>query len=754
MTRWMPAAGRGRLGAVSLAIAATLVCGIEGVVARAPIRQSFFNAYPSAVGSRLDNLPSIQGHCGVCHYQFTGAGPRNPYGQRIEGLLGSYPNNDAGRQRLMHDIENEDADADGYAQITEITDLIHYGNTPTFPGLTPSNVGQVSGVNAQDILAFLVPAVGGDVQAPTVNVISPNGGESWQGGTQHTIAWTATDDVGVISIDVFYRATDAEPWTPLALSIANAGTLPWFVHNTPGSRALVLIKARDAAGNVGQDLSNAFFTITRETGSTAPTTLRDFEMPGTHPLQATGLQDRSGCSGCHGGYDPAVEPEFVQKGSMMAQAMRDPLYFATLVVAEQDASSSGDLCLRCHTPLGWLSGRSNPTDGSQLTAFDRDGVTCDFCHRGVDPSYVSGQSPSVDLEILAGLDAVPPGYSNGMYVIDPQARRRGPFADVVAPHPFLVSPFHVSSNFCGTCHDVSNPVFEKVAQGDYAPGPLDQPPETILSSVTLPVERTYSEWLHSEFPGGVYAPEFAGNKPGGYVSTCQDCHMRDVNGKGANDPNAPIRPNLPLHDQTGGNSWVPTILDEIYPNEVDPAAQAAASARAVSMLQLAALLDLTVTQTQQGLQADCLVTNRAGHKLPTGYPEGRRMWIQIRAYDGFGQLVYQSGAYDPATGVLIQDADAVVYEAKPGLSGSWAGALGLPAGPSFHFALNDSIYKDNRIPPRGFTNAGYATFGGEPVDPHHEGPGPRYADGQNFDVASYLLPASARKIVATLFYQT
>ena len=38
------------------------------------------------------------------------------------------------------------------------------------------------------------------------------------------------------------------------------------------------------------------------------------------------------------------------------------------------------------------------------------------------------------------------------------------------------------------------------------------------------------------------APEFAGNKPSGIVSTCQDCHMRDVLGKGCNDPAAPTRP--------------------------------------------------------------------------------------------------------------------------------------------------------------------------------------------------------------------
>ena len=40
--------------------------------ARPNIRASFFAAYPNAVGTQLDNLPSISGHCGVCHYAFTG----------------------------------------------------------------------------------------------------------------------------------------------------------------------------------------------------------------------------------------------------------------------------------------------------------------------------------------------------------------------------------------------------------------------------------------------------------------------------------------------------------------------------------------------------------------------------------------------------------------------------------------------------------------------------------------------------------
>ena len=56
-----------------------------------------------------------------------------------------------------------------------------------------------------------------------------------------------------------------------------------------------------------------------------------------------------------------------------------------------------------------------------------------------------------------------------MMVVDPLDRLRGPF-DVVAdlgsdPHApdaeTLVSPFHRSSELCGTCHNVRNPVFTR-----------------------------------------------------------------------------------------------------------------------------------------------------------------------------------------------------------------------------------------------------------------------------------------------------
>jgi len=743
-----------RLGLAAVLVAAGCLALASDALARNTIRTSFFGAYPGALGSVLSDLPSHATHCGMCHYDFNGGGPRNPYGVRLGNVIGSFPNSDAGRQQAMHSIENEDNDGDGFSTLTEVTNLT-YSNTPTFPGLTLANVSNCQNVPVlSELTPHLVPTMGGDTQPPLVNVTSPDGGESWGGGSQHVITWTASDNIGVSSVNVYWRDDGSNAWTPLLLNGASTGTLNWFVPNMPTLEARVLVVAYDAAGNSGRDSSAAEFTVTAITTGTAPTTLRDFDLPGTQPFQATADEPSTACIACHGGYDSANEPGRLFRGSMMAQAGRDPLFYACLTVADQDAPSSGDLCIRCHSMAGWLAGRSQPTNGHALGENDRDGVNCDLCHRMVNPLYEAGVSPPEDVGVLAGLlpAHTPANYSNGQMVVDPQARRRGPFSDTVAPHQVLTSPFHRSSEFCGTCHDVSNPAFDRTGPADYAPGPLDAPAASMLSEHVMPLERTYSEWKFSAYPGGVYAPEFAGNKPDGMVSSCQDCHMPDAEAKGCNDPLAPLRPDLPRHDLTGGSSWMIGVVGSLYPMETYPAALADGAARSVELLGKAATLDVNVVPEGDSVRAEVTVTNRTGHKLPTGYPEGRRMWIQVTAYDEGGAPVFESGAYDAGTGVLTHDAWLQTYEIHLGISPPLAAALGATAGPSFHFALNDTVYLDNRIPPLGFTNAAFAAFGGAHVDESR--PSPRYNDGQNWDVASYPLPANARRVTARLVYQS
>ncbi|MCB0821916.1 MAG: hypothetical protein KDC09_04415 [Bacteroidales bacterium] len=500
--------------------------------------------------------------------------------------------------------------------------------------------------------------------------------------------------------------------------------------------------------------------------SYVPSTINDFFLPGSQPLESGTFVDPDVCDNCHGGYDLNVEPAFNWRGSMMAHAQRDPLYLACLAIANQDAPEVGDLCIRCHTPVGWLEGRSQPTNGSALIATDMESVQCHFCHRMIAPSQ-PGVNPypnntlyntapgngsstyELDQAYLSILPNIPDSSANGGYICDDEDNRRGPLYDPQANHATPYSPYHSESKLCGTCHDVSNPVYEAVKDINgnitgYTPNAFDTPATDFSPYSMFPIERTYSEWLMSDYnsPGGVTGTTFGGNKL--FVSTCQDCHMRDVTGKACNKSYAPVRNDLPLHDMTGGNTFIPTLLETLYPDDVNTAALNAGISRTQSMLQQAATVELIVDQT--GKSATVKVINETGHKLPSGYPEGRRIWINLKAFNSLTASTYESGAYDLNSGILTKTGTKI-YEIKPGLSPGIAGAVGLSPGVSFHFVLNDTIYSDNRIPPRGFSNANFQAIQSPPV-------GYTYADGQYWDETTYNLPFIPDSIEATLFYQT
>jgi hypothetical protein len=165
------------------------------------------------------------------------------------------------------------------------------------------------------------------------------------------------------------------------------------------------------------------------------------------------------------------------------------------------------------------------------------------------------------------------------------------------------------------------------------------------------------------------------------------------------------------------------------------------------MLRNAATLDLTLTTSDTAKIATVRVTNHAGHKLPTGYPEGRQIWLNLRAYNAGGDLIYESGAYDQASGLLLRDPAVKVYEIKQGITPELASLLRKPTGESFHFVLNNTVVKDNRIPPQGYRRAQFDQPGLRPV-------GATFADGQNWDETVYILPMETERVHAALYYQT
>jgi len=408
----------------------------------------------------------------------------------------------------------------------------------------------------------------------------------------------------------------------------------------------------------------------------------------------------------------------------------------------------GDLCLRCHTPFGWLEGRSTPTDGSALTAKDRDGVSCHFCHRLVDPIYDPMTNPVQDVAILASIGQIPTDPHSGQYIIDPDDNRRAPLD--LDPnfylHPWLKSPYHEQARLCGTCHDVSNPVYVRQPDGTYAPGALNAPHPTQNKLDEFPIERTFSEWSASAFAAG---PVDVGGRFGGTlpaVSACQDCHMPATEGRlCAPGLPAPTRTDVPQHDFNGSNTWVLNAVRSLYPDSetgLDDAIASASNARVLSMLERASDLELR----QAGANLFTRVINQTGHKLPTGYPEGRRMWVNVRFFDGSGTLMAERGAYDTATATLTTG-DTKVYEAHLGLDELMSTVTGLPVGVGFHFAVNNKWFFDIRIPPRGFTNAAFEAVQAKPV-------GYDYADGQYWDDTRYPIPQGARRAEVRVYFQT
>jgi len=254
---------------------------------------------------------------------------------------------------------------------------------------------------------------------------------------------------------------------------------------------------------------------------TVPT---EIQQPGTQPQEVSNLESPDKCDNCHGGYDISAEPAHNWRGSMMANAGRDPIFWATLAIAEQDFDGAGDLCIRCHSTAGWLGGRSTPTDGSGLAAGDSDGVECDFCHKSTNPDnseHLGVQNPPFVAN--DGKNPATGYYGSGMASIWGGSEKLGPYVDTVARHQFLQSNFHRSRDFCGTCHDVSNPAVGDLAHNNGTQAMADPviasgvPGDNVTNKAAFNnfpymygiVERTFSEFksslisqtLVSDYPG-------------------------------------------------------------------------------------------------------------------------------------------------------------------------------------------------------------------------------------------------------------
>ena len=655
----------------------------------------------------------------------------------------------------------------------------------------------------------------------------------------------------------------------------------------------------------------AILLLAAAPGLAATVVPTDVQIPGTQPLPVDNVPTINpvGNCGCHGfspvaGQSPESVPVFGWTGGMMANAGRDPLFWSTVAVAEQDFLPSGggvgDLCLHCHSVKGWLEGRSAPTDGSIMDPnSDAEGIMCEFCHLVTNPDQVNsipsppegGYVEEQNGTFVAYDAATGEGYYGGAeYVVNSAGTRLGPYSDPAARHDVIPSPYHRDARMCGTCHDVSNPAVGDLAHNHGAMIPLPGSSSGVVNGPVADkaamnnppesygiVERTYSEWVSSALdtlrvndfptlidpnlktPGGALERAYqaalwgtcsgsgdlcnvdancsggetcntitadyqapmvtpaAGGDPRYY--TCQTCHMSAAGGDGANqgrgnkwdhsDPwGKDLRPDLPAHDQTGMSYWIQKVVQwqdqqgtlrfgtGLSADQVT--SMDAAMQRSANHLESAAHL----SAAQNGSQLEVTVTNLTGHKLISGYPEGRRMWLNVKWFDAEEVLIDENGKYGEllheGSPVTVQDnggttwtvrtildpASTKVYEAKPGMTQEWAVqlmGLGYPGDmvltwdhathqpdhtlqqlaasdpgtifKTFHFVLNNAVYEDNRIPPYGMAYNEAEARNALPVPTTQYGNPGAGGTYNHFDVVPFAIPVGAVRAEVRLYYQ-
>lgn len=447
------------------------------------------------------------------------------------------------------------------------------------------------------------------------------------------------------------------------------------------------------------------------------------DLKGTQPGDLAGdgnFKDADYCGQCHGGGidDWSYLPSDTWAGTMMANAARDPVFYAALAVANQDVPGVGTYCLRCHSPVGFVRGHADPPDGSAFDDIDKQGIGCETCHRTVATTTPDG----------------PYYVSDAQLVYDDDVSKRGPYADAVAPvHTTVAEPAMGSSRFCGQCHYVTNPLV-KLRDATGAETADD-----------FPLDTLYLEWSSSAFavPGG---PD---------EQSCQDCHMRRKPGEWplSDQDGSPLRKEPRRHGFAGGNVWGIRAIMKAYPDRAAAFSYSFEGALERTQEMLEAAVKLTVVdapaQVKRGdkLAFTVRVENRSGHKFPSGYAESRRAWIGATLIQNITTEYPLLGAYDEGTGEIAEDPPTHVYRS---VQGRWDGTK-AEAEP--HLALHDSVLSDTRIPPKGFM-ASATTMPSGDIDFSDGNGGFVHFDEATFEVDVPPDAKGAPKLAVVVYFQS
>ncbi len=344
---------------------------------------------------------------------------------------------------------------------------------------------------------------------------------------------------------------------------------------------------------------------------------------------------------------------------MHGLAHDDPVYVAVSTyllkgLTDKDEIAEGESCVKCHTPVGYVSGYPVRTsdDRQKVADIATRGIQCDYCHSATGALKMENNGL-----VLA------PGHGES----DPGVKR-GPYKDSKSDfHDSAFSEFHTESGICGTCHNVSHVSFG------------------------TKLETTYDEWLKSPY----------NSKDKNKQITCQGCHMiqrpgipatastRRPKNPGKASDDGPDRDHLFTHYFVGGNSAVPGLFGDKVKGKM-----------AVERLQNSATLSLDTSRFSKGRMTVRVTNSGAGHYLPTGLTDVRQMWLNVRISDERKRVVFETGHCN-SEGVL--SSDSVIFNTVYG------DGKGHPVS---NITKAREILKDKRIPP---LKSSHETFSFKPV---------------------------------------
>ncbi len=482
-------------------------------------------------------------------------------------------------------------------------------------------------------------------------------------------------------------------------------------------------------------VAGSFTLATRQVADARPfhsqdELLRLHEMMASLPTDTNSLFAGSGkCSGCHGkdpagvafvtnnGEDVNIADDWA--GTMMANSAKDPLWRAKvaheILVNPTLTQDIENTCTKCHAPTGHFEAAYHnqlpySIDSMVVDSIALDGVNCSGCHQIMDT--LMGNNFTGNLF-----------YSNRIAY--------GPYMDPAsAIMEFFVgwvpvgSPHVTKSELCGGCHTL-----------------ITQSHDSLQNATgnSFFEQATYHEWKNS-----IYSTA---------DSTCQDCHIPRITDSidiATNYPFLDGRSPFGKHHLIGGNVFMLKLMKQNMASisaTCTPVNFDTTIARTTRYLRNNTLdIDLQlINRINDTAYYDVALTNKAGHKFPSGYP-ARIAWVEFRViddqndtifysgeYDGNGNVVNRDATWEPHYNVITNDAQVQIYEM---VMGDFYGA------PTTVLERSDTVLKDNRLAPKGFMN-GHPSYDTMKIagifgDPDFNFSGP--TEGTGMDIVHFHVP--------------